>query len=142
MRAGCVSIASGVAAAILLLASCTRPDSYECFVRVDQAPAGLFPFQVDLSDSLSTYDIYFYTAAYPGMDSDGLDIQAVWVGPSGQSASEDVCMDVGKVRELYRSGVSMAEPGIWTLDLRVREVPEGFRGMGIICKRNGTRQTP
>lgn len=131
-----------LAAAILLLASCACPESVEKFVRVDQAPSGLFSFQVDLSDSLSTYDIYFYTADYPHRDSTGLAIQVVWVGPSGQSASESVYMDVGKGRELYRSGISMAEPGEWKLDLRVRDVPEGFRGIGIICKRYGPRQTP
>lgn len=129
-------------AMLLLVAACTRPDSFEKFVRVDQAPAGLFSFPVDLSDSLSTYDISFYTADYPGRDTTGLELQVVWVGPSGQSASETVYMDVGKGRELYRSGVSMAEPGEWRLDLRVRDVPEGFRGIGIICKRNGPRQTP
>ena len=42
--------------------SCSRPVSYEKFVSVEDREAnGLYSYTIDLSDSLCTYDVSFYS---------------------------------------------------------------------------------
>lgn len=52
---------------------------------------------------------------------------------------ETVYLDGKETETLYRKGVAMAEPGEWVLDVRVSGEPERFRGLGMICERNGAR---
>lgn len=125
-------------------AACSRPVSYEKFITVASSEGGLYEFDLDLSDTLATYDIWFYTRTQ-GHEPDTLclPILVAWQAPDSTIFEEQVFMrpcDSRGAKELYRSGVAMDTPGNWKLSLRPVEVPMGFCGMGVICYRNdGTR---
>jgi len=93
-----------------------------------------YVFEVDMTDSLATYDVYIYTR----VDSDhkGFPLEAIWTSPSGQKYSETTYfnLDLGQ-KQLYRSGLVPIEWGQWLLELSVPDV-EGMRGMGITTQRN------
>ena len=121
---------------------CSRPPSTENFIRIDGSEGGIYSFDLDLSDSLCTYDISFYTAlgrqdAFR-LRRDGVTCVPMHVVWSRDTASfeETVYLDATEVVTPYRSGVSMVSPGIWKLDVRPVDIPRGFRGIGVICKRN------
>lgn len=122
------------AASCLLLACCVRPASYEEFVRADEAVGGLYSFTLDLADTLCTYDISFYIAG-DDTRSEGIPVYVVWTGPDGENFEELVYMNSSETLQPYRTDVAMAALGEWKLDLRPMEVPDGFRGIGVICKR-------
>lgn len=129
-----------LAAFVLLAVSCARPASYERFIKAGEAVRDLYSFEIPLEDTLSTYDISFYTRVDGGPSRGCLHLDVVWVSPSGRRASETVYMNPELQCEKYRSGVSPKEAGEWRLEVRVQDAPEGFRGLGIICMDNGTRQ--
>lgn len=126
----------------LLAACCARPVETEVFVRSADAEGGVYSFPVDMSDSLSSYDFWFYSRLFSGSRSN-LGLRVSWVSPSGESFYETVFMekvDESGVRELYRSGVVPAEYGEWKINVRPIEAGEGFLGLGLICRKNdGTR---
>ena len=129
----------------LVLWGCSAPDSVETFLRTSETTDGKFVFELDLSDSTATYDIWFYTRVDSPARAN-LRLRPEWTSPSGQTFSETVYMNPGGkggAKELYRSGVRVKEPGIWTLNVGVGDFPKRFRGLGLICRRNhnGTRQT-
>lgn len=142
--------------AVTVIASCTRPASFEHFIKAGDAAAsavskgGVYRFGLDFSDSLSTYDIFLYTRlADFGIGNRvhseeplGLDVR--WISPKMETLLEErVYMRCGGARgskELYRSGVKPSPAGEWTLEFRpVPETTVAISGLGIICKRNGTR---
>ena len=141
-------------------ASCARPDSVEQYVGIEQRePNGLYCFTVDFSDTLATYDITFYSRIDAGrqrmVSAKDFPMMVTWTSPSGQRYRENVYFVVhdeergsdyysSQYRKVYRTGLVPVEPGIWDMTVYVnsgKEVP-GFRGLGIICKKNhphGTR---
>lgn len=128
------------------LASCTRPESYETFVRASEAREGVYSFELDLSDSDCSYDISFYTKIdRPRLRSRqgqaSMPLAVIWTSPQGEEFSETVYYPIGQLRTAYRSGVVMNEPGVWGIRVNVISAPRGLRGLGIICRRNedGTR---
>lgn len=137
MRSG-ISLRSVCAvAAAVILCCCSRPDTYESFIRSGDAADGLYEFRCELDDSLSLYDISFYTAT-PVLRPLGLEV--AWKSPSGGVClSEKVYMLSDSGRQLYRSGVGVDEPGEWCISVKPDSTALDFRGLGIICKRNGTR---
>lgn len=140
MRRALMTIAA--AALVLSLCRCSRPTETEAFIKAADAAGGAYSFQLPLEDSLATYDISFYTRvdSPAGRRSGGsLELNVLWVSPSGERAGETVYMDTSKLLEAYRTGVSPLEPGLWTLKVQVKDPPEGFRGLGVVCKENGTR---
>lgn len=140
--------------------SCSRPESTEQFVSVeDREVNGLYRFDLDLSDSLSTYDVTFYSR----IDANKLklahardfSLMVTWIAPSGQRFRETVYFGVfdesagsdffsSQFRKPYRTGLAPVEYGTWELNVLVnsgQDVP-GFRGLGVICNKNtpdGTR---
>lgn len=125
-----------ISALLLALAcSCVRPASSEAFVLSQDAEGGVYSYLLDLSDSLSVFDISFYTAE----KCPGLELDVLWTGPSEESFAETVFLDGASLRYPYRTGVSMNSPGEWRLDVRVPGAPEKFRGLGLVCERYGTR---
>ena len=130
------------AAFVLSLCCCSRPTEMEVFVKSADAVGGVYSFELPLEDSLATYDLSFYTrvdapVGHRPQGSVALDVR--WESPSGETADETVHMDASKQIEAYRSGVSPLEPGVWTLKVQVVNPPEGLRGLGVVCKENGTR---
>lgn len=134
-------------AAVAVLSSCSRPLSYEVFVRQADASDGDYHFELDLSDSTGFYDLYFYTrvdrSRNLGPESrTPMKLDIWWESPSHMVYDETVYMDAGDfrgVRQIYRSGIVPAEYGIWKLCVRPSPVPVSFRGLGIILEQNGTR---
>ena len=140
--------------------SCSRPTSTEQFVSVDDRAAnGLYHYSLDLSDSLVTYDVSFYSR----IDASKVRISQVkdfsmmitWIAPSGRQYRETVYFGVydespgsdffsSQFVKPYRTGLKPVEFGVWEMNVLVNsgaEVP-GFRGLGVICKKNvgnGTR---
>lgn len=136
-------------AAVAALAACSEPASFEEFVRADMAENGVYEFVLDLSDSLSTYDISLFTKVdAPVMgrirSSSSIGLEVAWkeAGAISPALSETVYLpygDKGVSASLYRSGVKPSSPGSWSVLVRPVDPPAGLRGIGIICKRNGTR---
>jgi len=134
--------------------SCSRPASVEQFVSVDKREAnGLYSFSLDLSDSLATYDISFYSR----IDASRLKIShtrdfslmVTWTAPSGQKYRETVYFGVfdesagsnsfsSQYVKPYRTGLVPVEYGVWEMNVLVNsgaEVP-GLRGLGVVCKKH------
>jgi len=129
--------------AVLCVFSCRKPELTEQFLREDQSHFGIYTFDVDMSDSLSTYSVSFYTAVDGKKSQICVPLQVVWLSPSGKTYSETVYMTAGNSsgdRELYRSGLVPYEFGRWTIGIASLHDIEGFRGMGVIVERkDGTR---
>lgn len=136
-----------LSAAAFALVSCVRPGAYEEFLTVGESVAGRYNFELDMSDSLDTYDVSFYTRVDRGRTSTvreypPLKLDIWWKSPSGKVFDETVYMSSGDyrgVRELYRSGIVPSERGVWTLCIQPENPPKGLRGMGVICERYGAR---
>ena len=126
------------------VASCRRPEAMEQFLRVDQSQNGIYPFSLDMSDSLARYTVSFYTAIDGKRQTVAVPLQVIWVSPSGKNYSETVYMKAGVRsgdREVYRSGIVPNEYGEWTLAIASLHDVKGFRGIGVILEReaDGTR---
>lgn len=144
----------------IALAGCERPLSSESFVRLkDKGEDGLYHYTVDMTDSLCTYDLYFYSR----IDCSSARLAHVrdfpmivtWTAPDGRRFDEKVFFDVHAATDdsgfysksykiLYRSGLAPVRNGEWKMTVRIDSdsfVP-GFRGLGVICKKtliDGTR---
>ena len=130
------------AALVLSLCCCSRPTEREIFVKAVNAVGNVYSFELPMEDSLATYDLSFYTRIDSPVSrraAGSLELDVRWESPSGEAADETVYMDVTSQVETYRSGVSPLEPGVWTLKVQVVNPPEGLRGLGLVCKENGTR---
>lgn len=140
---------------VTLMCGCSRPTSYERFVLLgDKEGDGRYHYTLDMSDSLCTYDISFYTR----IDSNGNKLSGIkdfplnvtFMSPSGQRYEEKVYFKVNgeaaagsdfysrQYKVPYRSGLVPVEWGMWEMAVRIdsdRYIP-GFRGLGVICKKN------
>ncbi len=137
----------GFTLTILLLpffVCCSNPDSVDFFVPRGNAPGDVYEFSFEMNDTLSSYDFCFYTLVDCEW-TESIRLDAVWSDPSGRRLAETVYLvpgDNGRRTENYRSAVVPSVPGLWSLRVRAADVCDGFRGLGLICKHNGTRQTP
>lgn len=140
--------------------SCSRPVSYEKFISVENKEAnGLYRYTLDLSDSLCTYDVSFYSRIDVNVMKETLprdfSMMVTWTAPSGQRFRETVYFGISDASagsdsysrqyvKPYRKSLVPIEFGTWEMEVLVNsgaEVP-GFRGLGIVCKKNlphGTR---
>ena len=140
--------------------SCSRPVSYEKFISVENREAnGLYHYTLDLSDPLCTYDVSFYSRIDANLmkefHSRDFSLMVTWTAPSGQRFRETVYFGLfdestgsdsysRQYVKPYRKSLVPIEFGTWEMEVLVNsgaEVP-GFRGLGIICKKNlpdGTR---
>ena len=132
--------------AALLITSCTKPAVCESFVSIDDRDViGSYVFDMDLCDSLATYDLYLYTRVdqLPPMlaAQEDMELRVRWVSPEGERYEETVFFPVReKVKALYRRDFVPVTHGIWKLELSVRDEIDGLRGMGIVLERkDGTR---
>ena len=139
--------------ALLLLVACSRPDCIETFVKASDAPAGVYSFEADFTDTLATWDLSLYTRidgpARRLRDVHALPLKVEWTAPSGERFSEMVEIPLTRPagsrfclesQVPYRTGVVPVEAGVWTIDLIPQAPPDGFRGMGLITeRRDGTR---
>ena len=123
------------------LHSCDAADSVEYFVPSRDAQDGIYAFNLEMTDSLTAYDVSFYTRV-DADKSDWLCLDVLWRSPSGKTFSETVYMKSGGSRgamEPYRRGLQPVEQGSWKLEIKPVDPPRGLRGMGVVCKNNGSR---
>ena len=131
----------------LLLACCARPATEELFVSGRKAVNGVYEFALDFTDSSSTYDIAFYTRvdrfSLGKVQEESIALQISWISPKDSIQMEErvwmPCGDLKGVKADYRTGIHPTEAGVWTLLVRPKDPPRGFRGLGLIITRNGTR---
>lgn len=132
-----------LAAASLLSLSCARPDTQDSFMRADKARDGVYAYEFELTDSLSTYDFWIYGRSEQ-LSLYSLELRVLWTSPSGDTFRETVYMkellSEGS-RELYRSGMQPSEYGVWKVNIRPVLEDRKILGLGMICKSNldGTR---
>lgn len=136
-----------------MMAGCSRPDSYEQFIRIDGKGAdGLYHFSLDLSDSSAVYDVSFFTridCSRARLSSvEDFPMTVFWTSPSGTKYSEKVYFPAGsfagssgyyshQYRIPYRTGIVPEQSGGWEMAVRIesdRYIP-GFRGLGVVCKK-------
>mgnify|MGYP006873057343 CR=1 FL=1 len=134
---------------ILAVAACSRPVSWERFVKAEDCHVpGRFDFDLDMADTLVSYDITFYTRLDPG---DGaillsLPLTVSASSPSGKLYSEEVWADVSKPSSSghfnkdfeipYRTSVRPVEAGVWRLSVSVLSGTDFVEGFGCVLKRN------
>ena len=118
--------------------SCVKPSSFEEFIPSYKASDGVYVFKFEMEDTLSTYDFEFYTRV-DGPQLDSLPLKVMWLAPSGESFSETVYMDPSLLVEPYRTGVQPSQAGVWRICVRPGTSSGAFRGLGLICRENGTR---
>lgn len=136
------------AAMALALASCSMSIVSEDFrSRSERDTSGRYCFELDMSDSLASYDISFYTridcgaklfAALPDIP-----VNVELVSPSGYSFTESVFLakssfDIGRPGSFdiltdYRVGCVPLEYGCWKMFLALPDI-RGLRGLGVILK--------
>ena len=118
-------------ALILSVLSCSEPLSTEKFILNQD---GRYSFEVDMSHTDCTYDLYFYSRVDSWKKVPEFPIDIVLTSPSGVRYSERVYfVRDGHDKLAYRTGLVPVESGVWTLDARADA--EGLRGLGLICKR-------
>ena len=126
----------------LALASCVESEDVEEFVRRDEARAGVYVYKMELADTTSAYDVWFYSRTVD-RPLEGVEMRVQWLAPSGEAFAETVYrrrIDPRGTKELYRSGVVPAQAGTWQLSVRPVGVGEVFLGLGVIFKKqDGTR---
>lgn len=130
--------------AVCLLSGCAEPSVRDCFIRCDKAQRGVYEFELDFCDPACSYDIYLYSSAkgLSALENVKLDIR--WTAPSGEVARETVYfhhVETRGTKELYRSGFRPETAGKWKLSVRPAGHEDDITGIGMICMRNGTRQT-
>ena len=122
---------------LLLAASCSKPRSREQFIRSDGS--GEYSFDVEFDDSLSTWDLSFYSRLdRPVFVKDTLisfPMQVVWRSPSGRYFSETVYYPAYTKQVLYRSGVQPSETGTWNISVTLPGEPARLRGLGLQVSR-------
>lgn len=136
-----------------LSVGCARPTSTEQFLKVKAKGAdGLYHFEMDFTDSLTKYDVSFYSRIdinhIKAASVKSFPMTVTWTAPSGQKYNETVYFDVSSETGgssfyskqyfiPYRLGITPVEWGVWDLAVRVdadRFVP-GFRGIGVVCAK-------
>ncbi|MBR4775835.1 MAG: hypothetical protein IK008_07035 [Bacteroidales bacterium] len=124
---------------LLLAIACSQPSSTETFLR----GPGPYEFALDLSDSTAVWDVSFYTRVDAPDAPPEMGLCATWTSPSAESFTDTVYLPLSAGTSFfsqeacvpYRSGVSPAERGHWTLTVDVPEPPSGLRGLGLVMTR-------
>ena len=117
---------------LLSLAACRRPESVESFA-FDNGD-GQFDFTVDMGDSLSVYDLSFFTRLESRFSAPGFPMRVYLTSPSGTVYGETLFYDASAGLVVpYRSDLRPVEYGVWQLSVRAQA--EGLNGLGLICRR-------
>lgn len=146
--------------AVILAASlwgCSRPVSIAPYISREKSEYGdTYSFNLDLSDTLTTYSISFYTRVerrpFKPYAADSLDLGVRWIAPSDSSFLDNLVLNLDEpiasaysskdYRFAYKDAFVPSELGEWRLRVQVRSNPECLSGLGIIIERkeqNGTR---
>lgn len=136
--------------AILLLAvSCSAPFQTEDFRPIEERDSlGRFVYDIDMSDSLCSYDILLYTRMDCNYKEFGkirdIKVEVGFSSPSGKVYSETVYLPVSSFISVrrgtydckveYRKDMVPVEWGMWQMTLAMPEL-SGLHGMGIINRK-------
>lgn len=137
-------------AAVFMVCSCGQPLVESGYLRSGDAPApGRYVFDLNLTDSLSTYTLSFYSVmdlAESSCTAPDIALEISLQAPSGRTFGETVALPSGMwrsdgkmqavLREVYRDGFVPSEYGVWTMELKVNPACEELCGMGYELKRN------
>lgn len=141
-----------VMAIFLSLASCSEPPAYEKFLGIPTYEReNAFKYNLDMSDSLSTYEISFFTGLDCAEDDFAImrDIQLdiTMFSPSGKVYAETVYIlknnyydsdNLSKSYNIkYRTGLIPKESGKWTMIVKLPYIDsyKGLRGLGLILEK-------
>lgn len=122
------------AALFTLTVACSDSFQTSSFVKAENAADGVYEFTLNLSDSLETYDIDFYTRSRRA-SSQGYPLFVTWTSPDGESFFETVYMRLGSVdgvRESYRKGTVPSKYGVWKLSVAPQCPSDLLFGFGVI----------
>lgn len=127
--------------AAVILSCCSKPAFSDWFIPSAEAVDNVYDFNFQMADSTGSYDFSFYTRV-DGKWNRSIRLDVDWHSPDGNDYSETVYLrpeSKGEGIQLYRKAVEPSVPGDWGLTVSVPDAPEGFLGLGLICKENGTR---
>ncbi|MBO8485585.1 MAG: hypothetical protein IAB78_04070 [Bacteroidetes bacterium] len=132
---------------------CSEPASSGTFIKsCDTETPGLYPFTIDMTDSLCLYDMTLYTRIdatekrFARMPS-GIPLDIRLTSPGGKRYAETVyipkegfSMMTSFSREYempYRKNIRPEEYGIWKMEIEIQDEKDfpGLRGMGIKVTR-------
>jgi len=132
--------------------SCTEPISSDSFQKnFDRDAMGWFSFIVDMSDSLSTYDLSFYTLAEGQLTEvknlPDIPLEIRMYSPTGECYEETVSIPAssflkkGSFRKYcktgYRKDCIPAVNGVWNVKVNIPLTTfPSIRGLGLICTRD------
>lgn len=134
----------------LAVASCRKPSAMEFFVlNENRGEDGLYRYELDLSDSLATYDVYLYSRIDEQSSTlsqlDDIPMAAYWTAPDGEVYKDSFYFPVRDAKKgffsseyklLYREGIAPVQRGKWRLHIDVAQY-EGvpvLRGLGVAYK--------
>lgn len=143
-----------VLVAVALMSACEHPSSYEEFVKLrGRDESGLYHFDLDMSDSLSLYDVTFYSMidcnSVKMTSFRDFPMEITWLSPDGaRKYHEKVYFPIHDETEAssfyskqyvipYRTGLVPVRFGVWHVSVKVEaddHIP-GFRGLGVICEK-------
>lgn len=137
---------------ILLCVACTAPSVSDSFIKAGDVADGVYGFEADMSDTLSTWSISLYTRLDASRKKLGactdIPLEFEMVSPSGAVYADTLAIPLslkgdsrwGATADFpVGEGLVPVEAGVWKLNLKpLADVP-GFRGLGFVLKRNGTR---
>ena len=123
----------------VLAVSCRQPDTVEQFIRGE----GPYTFSVDMTDSTATYAFDVFTRVDATQCPAEICLEMAWKAPCDSVFTETVYLPMTGPSSYffhdayapYRDRVVPAEWGLWELVITVPEQPEGFRGMGLVTKK-------
>lgn len=131
--------------------SCSRPASYEPFVRRENAEYGdTYSFLLDMADSTVSYGLDFYTRLerkpFTTFPDDSIVLAIRWIAPSDSNYVDTLVMSVRQAdgsayftKDVvcpFKERLDLPEYGEWRLKARVLNEAGSVRGLGIIFKRN------
>jgi len=140
---------------LAMTVSCVPGPENQDFVKVEERDfLDRFSFTLDMSDSLSLYDLDIFTridCTQEEFRSMGdIPVSAFYVSPSGTFYTEDFTLPVMSFFRSttftkdyiihYRDNLAPVESGRWKLFLSIPdEFSDRVRGMGVIFRKDGKR---
>lgn len=132
------------------LSACRQPASMESFIKAGKVDAfGRYCYDLDLSDSSSTYDISLFTRVDGKMAGSDIVLNIKLVAPDGKVFGEQIMLPAEAAEHNsaqsadyaldYRTDIIPTQYGVWKAYISVPDAPEGFRGLGLKLYRNGER---
>lgn len=134
----------------LALICCSRPSSREYFVMREDAEYGdTYSFNIDLTDSLLTYKLDFFTrlemVPFQEMPHEDIVLDLRWFSSLGEILTDTLVVSLAgpagdsyfsrDIITPYDNELIMGVPDEWRLNAKVVNDSEEIRGLGIILSQ-------